>query len=269
MDRLTELPADELCALAARLSSNTESALSDERWAAVMELHRRGESATLRAAREWSTDESSAMRCLAADVLGQLGYEAGHPFAAESEPLLLSLLSDSAPAVVAAAIIGLAHLQRGQATTVIGLATHRDSTVRHAVAFFLSSHDDPDSIATLIALARDADRDVRSWATFSLGSQSSADGDEVRRALLERIQDEDVEVRGEALVGLAIRGARGVIPDVLRELRATGSVLAVEAARELGDPIFLPDLERLLASAKDAEDIRRAIQAIRDEQQRG
>jgi HEAT repeat protein len=97
----------------------------------------------------------------------------------------------------------------------------------------------------LIQLSRDGDRDVRSWATFGLGSQIETDSPVIRTALIERLSDSDPEVRGEALVGLALRHEPSVV-DALRAEWQHGdiSLLSLEAAMETGDPNLLPHLLR-------------------------
>ena len=52
------------------------------------------------------------MRTVGADVLGELGWEVDHPFAKESEPVLLRLLQDQDTHVVAAATLRLGDARR-------------------------------------------------------------------------------------------------------------------------------------------------------------
>jgi HEAT repeat protein len=232
---------------------------SDEYWALVQELHRRGEPEIFRAASTWCFSDDSAMRCLGADVLGQLGYPESFPFGDESSAILSGLLQDEDPAVVSAGLIALGHLGRGAASRIASLASHSDARVRYAVAVCLGPRPEDDATRTLIALTKDDDRDVRDWATFGLGDMSDADSPDVRAALVARLVDLDEEVRGEALVGLANRGVKDVTPAILEELRLTGSVLAVRAAGILGDSVFVPELERLLATTPTQREVRAAL----------
>jgi HEAT repeat protein len=91
--------------------------------------------------------------------------------------------------------------------------------------------EDRVAVGTLIELTRDRKAHVRDWATFALGVQIEMDTPEIRQALVERLSDEDADTRAEAMVGLARRGDRRVLP-ALREELTSGSVgtLAVEAA---------------------------------------
>lgn len=107
--------------------------------------------------------------------------------------------------------------------------------------------EDEKSIQVLIELSEDEDEDVRNWATFGLGSQIEVDTKEIRDSLFKRLDEEDDEIRGEALVGLSVRKDKRVLDPLLKEL--TGEwvgVLVVEAAGELGD-------QKLCRSLKDLE----------------
>ena len=64
----------------------------------------------------------------------------------------------------------------------------------------------------------DADADVRDWATFGLGVLGDQDTPEVREALFNRLNDQDVDVREEALVGLAKRRDTRILPDLISAL---------------------------------------------------
>jgi HEAT repeat protein len=114
---------------------------------------------------------------------------------------------------------------------------HADSEVRHAVVLALTGHDHPTAVRWLIELTRDSDAHVRDWATFALGSQTDLDTDELRNALAARLDDSDDDTRAEALIGLAQRRDRRVIPALERELSSDciGS-LVIEAAEEIAAP---------------------------------
>ena len=232
---------------------------SDERWALVQELQRRGEPEVFRTASAWCGASEAHLRRLGADVLGQLGYEASHPFADDSTPVVLDLLRDKEADVVADALIALGHLGRGSSNVIARLASHDNARVRYAVAVCLGPRTDDDAIGALLGLTKDEDRDVRDWATFGLGDMGQADSPDIRSALAQRLRDGDEEIRGEAMVGLANRRAPEVIPAILDELRQTGSLLAVKAAGILRDPAFVPALRRLVAANPAQLDLREAL----------
>ena len=94
---------------------------------------------------------------------------------------------------------------------------------------------------------------VRDWATFGLGSMIEADTPPIREALFARLSDADDTVRGEALVGLALRKDERAIEPLIQELERhpaekTGSLL-IEAAEEMADTRLLPILTRLKQSS--------------------
>jgi len=236
----------------------------DDRWAVVSELHRRGSSAVYEAATAWCVSQQPLLRSLGADVLGQLGCSEGHPFAEPSTQTLMDLLKDPDPNVVDSAVVALGHLETGDLHTICALVSHASSEVRHAVAFCLGGRDDDLAIQTLERLSRDVDPDVRNWATFGLGTLSKADTPALRDALVERLVDDDADVRGEAMRGLALRRDLRAARAILDELqRPDGSDLAIEAASKMPRKEFVPLLEALLAAQPQAEHVRLAIEECR------
>jgi HEAT repeat protein len=80
----------------------------------------------------------------------------------------------------------------------------------------------------------DADADVRDWATFGLGVLGDQDSSEIREALSRRLNDEDVDAREEALVGLAKRHDTRIVPNLIDALAESDiSYRVVEAAHML------------------------------------
>jgi HEAT repeat protein len=69
-----------------------------------------------------------------------------------------------------------------------------------------------------MGLAQDTDEHVRDWATFGLGVLGQVDSPEIREALVTRLSDTNLDVREEALVGLAKRKDRKAIPALIGEL---------------------------------------------------
>jgi HEAT repeat protein len=157
---------------------------------------------------------------------------------------------------------------------LVRLSDNDDKDVRFQVACALPfcTHDSAGevSVPVMTALMGDDDEDVRDWATFGLGTQMEVDGEDVRDALLARVDDPNPDVADEALVGLARRRdkrAFALVDDRLR--RDTVGRLAVEAAEYLCAPQLLPAL-RALAEwwDSDAELLNRAIRRC-DPQEQG
>lgn len=224
----------------------------DDRWALVVELHKRGTEVELRAAEALSRSESPHEREVACDILGQLGSGAD-AYHDECVALLVGLLADSEDDVVASAATALGHRKDERAVEpLVALASHPSEDVRFGVTFGLGGIADDRAVAALVLLSSDEDEDVRDWATFGLGSLLDLDTPEIRSALLARVDDENLDARDEAIVGLARRKAPEALDLVRRELEeGVCSDLIFEAAEVLGDPSLRP---LLLARREDWTD---------------
>jgi len=223
-------------ALLAAAEAHAE-APDDARWDYVIALHFRPEEAVFRQAKAWCSSNIAALRALGADVLSQLGvYD--RPFANEALPILWRLTQDEAETVVYAAFIAIGHNDfHGLEGRCAGFLAHPSAEVRYAVAVALGRVQSDIATGMLIQLSRDPDPEVRNWATFGLGCLRDADTPELREALFRRLSDEHDETRGEAFVGLAVRGDRRVVKPLQAELASDCvGILSVEAARDLGAP---------------------------------
>lgn len=255
MPGIEKQDTENLLVTAQRLSR--ENSGSEAFWQIIWELHRRADRHIFAAAKDLSEDPEPRMRQLAAEILGQLGelayvgLETLRPFTLESLPILERLLDDSDAKVVSAAIIALGHhyVSRPIASRP-WLASHLATSVRLSAAKNLrvsdGSQQRDSTIRMLLQLMEDSDSAVRDWATFTLGVQSDADSPEIRRALHRRLSDEDFNARSEAMVALAQRGDRGVIPAIAAALQAdTVGALAIEAAGLTGASELLELLREL------------------------
>ena len=161
------------------------------------------------------------------------------PFKEKSLPILLkaSKINDDIDALQSITM-ALGRMNDEKAIQrILDLKVHSHKDIRLAVAHGLLTIDDNDAIKALIELSADSDEDVRNWATFGLGSQIETDTEEIRNALFARVDEKGSEVcdeiRGEALVGLALRKDERVINPLLKELSSESvGMLAVEAASE-------------------------------------
>ena len=103
----------------------------------------------------------------------------------------------------------------------------------------------------LIELTKDVDRTNRDWAVLLL-AQQEADTAEIRRALTDAAKDDDLFVRGEAILGLAQRKAENAPELIGDELgNDTMSLQIVEAALMFPNAKFVDDLQSL-AQGDDA-----------------
>ncbi len=237
----------------ALIQVSLEGGEEDERaWDAIQALQRRGTRDVLDASLQLLGSPSAKTRGRGADILGQLG--AGDPvFLAERGEALLGLLRrETEPVVLRSVGVALGHMVEPRALAdLIGLANHPAAEARYGAVHGLAVLDGPEAVDALIQLSADEDRDVRDWATFGLGTlMEEVDTPRLRDALAARLDDEDQEIFGEALVGLAARKAPRAVEPVRAALCGNPvTVYALEAAASLGDPSFYP----LLRAIRDAK----------------
>lgn len=176
----------------------------DGDWTAVSDLHEIGSHEILERALNLTTAGDARVRARGAEILGQLGIPT-RTFPEECLAGVIHLATHEAdPDVLQAAAAALGHLVDPASTSTLARMADRDEPeVRRAVASALGGRSTPEAIATLICLARDPIADVREWAAFSLGELGTLDTPEVRAALYRCLDDEDPEVRYEAIRGLA------------------------------------------------------------------
>jgi HEAT repeat protein len=264
----------EAAAAAVIYRNSEDEVLSDAYWKPVRLLHCRADDLVMTAAKRLLTSESSADRALAADILAQVAF-GKETRRTEAADLLLPVFErETNCEVLNSMALAFGHIgDERSVPRLVELSSHPDESLRYAVVYGLSGRDHERAIAALIALSSDPDDDVRNWATFGLGSQTTVDTPEVRNALAARLQEDDDEIRGEALVGLAERGDRRVVAPLLRELGSnTPEVLhdwvliadaasaVVRVATAAGGKEWLPVLERLKAlDIGDARSVEMAI----------
>jgi hypothetical protein len=179
-------------------------------WPFIHALHDRGTREVFDAAAAWCRAPEATLRSLGADVLSSLGIEDSWPFAKESDAVLMPLLDDPEPDVIAAAVNAIEQLDIGDNLAIARLHTHPAREVRAVVSHCLAAFSDPDTSDALIALSRDADTEVRRNAVNGLAARPHLDSEAIRLALIARVCDPDRETAEEAIFGLAIRrDARG------------------------------------------------------------
>ena len=227
---------DELLALALTKDADRDS---DDYWHPVAALQHRLPQIVERI-QTLSNSSDDKSRDTAATILGQgwVGAKLNSDHCAEI--LLQMLAKEQSTPVLASIIFALGHLHDSRAVEpLVGLSRHSDARVRYAVVSSLCGNDDGHSIDAMIACSSDQDRDVRNWATFGLGSQIDADSSTIREALVARLKEEEDEIRGEALVGLARRGDIRVAAALLNELNTLEAdvlrdwILIAEASEEI------------------------------------
>lgn len=204
------------------------------------------------AALELLGSKDASARAVACDLLGALCNPDERNLGPEVAMALVRLAEhEYDPDVLwsIARALGSARDHRGLAT-LMSLVGHPDGDVRYQVALALPSCQEGGDAAVLagalMTLMEDSDEQIRDWATFGLGSQTDIDGDEVREALLGRMDDAFPDAREEAILGLARRRDRRVLPVIEQELRQDEvGRMQVEAAAYLADVRLLGPLRGL------------------------
>ena len=160
----------------------------------------------------------------------------------------MPLLMDTDAAVVAAAALALGTLGADDTATLCRVAIHPAAGVRAAVARSLCDLAGPGVIPTLIALTRDPEAGVRQLATSGLGGFDREDTEDVRLALVERLDDADAATREEAIFALAQLGDDRVDAALRAALEEPDTseliemaAMAVESRRHPGRPLPRPN----------------------------
>jgi len=227
---------------------------ADAGWRAIQELQLRGSPSLLARLTAMSGSPRARRRAVALSIASQLTRRVQGEctmFAeAETQQLLLRGLSDPHHDVVRAAVSGLGHRPHAASVeALLRLATSADSQMRWQVAVALGSYEEPEAIEGLIRLSSDPSNEVRDWATFGLGTLRDDDTPEIRAALRRNLSDDDLDVRGEALVGLARRGDDGIVEALVKLLTPDCHVYELDAAEALADPRLVEPLQALTKAA--------------------
>jgi hypothetical protein len=178
----------------------------------------------------WCVSDEPLKRARGADILCQLRRAPltdGFPwnpewlYRDESYALITRILeTEQDPMVIESAIVALGHLDNAAAIPLIlRYLDHSNKRIRFFVSIALGSFaNEPQSVDGLLKLTSDPEAEVRDWAAFGLGVQGDADSPEIREALFQCLDDANVDVREEALVGLAKRQDHRVIQYLRKRL---------------------------------------------------
>lgn len=263
MDNKTTSWADDPRSSAEIVALALAQADEDTMWELIDILQLRGGAQEFQLAVQLTAAADPQERCLGVRILAQLRSELSQhkpglskyesTYVAESVDSLLPMLNDPDISVVISVTYALGHRRDERAVEPLcKLADHPNSDIRLGVACSLGSFEHERAIQALIQLSSDSNEDVRDWATFALGSQMEADTPEIREALFARIHEDNGEIRGEALVGLANRNDPRTLELVRAELnRDYAGSWVLEAAELMGDESLVPLLNELRANWGD------------------
>jgi len=212
-------------------------------------LRLRGNKEVFQQTKKLAYSKDSIYREIAASILSQFGYKT-KLYKGESVHLLGKLLNDKNEDVVATAIYGFGHRKCTRyADKLSSYISYQSLQIKEALSFALGGYEDSKSINTLIQLMTDKSDDVRDWATFSLAQINETNTQIVRDALFKNINDDVLDIRGEALLGLALRKDERVKDIIIEDLHKPfyGSWVFT-ALTEMPDNRYLPYFESYLGA---------------------
>ncbi len=231
---------------------------------AIAALQRRGDREVFDQAAALCTSPCSLERMAGAAILGQLGTPE-RTFPDECRRALKAVLeTEDDPGVLTATLFALSWQTHPEGPRLaLPFRGHPSPDVRKGVAFLLTGSVEPAAVAALIELSRDPDEPTRDWATFALGSQISLDTPGIREALAQRLEDGELIIRCEAMIGLGLRHDERAVPAIQAELESgSNEPKLIEAATYAGDSRLLPALHALAASSEmEREELDDAIKA--------
>ena len=215
----------------------------------------------------------SVYREIATSILSQFGYKT-KLYRGESIHLLAKLLNDKNEDVISNAIYAFGHRKSIRyADKLASFVTLNSLPIKEALAFTLGGYENQKSIDALVKLMQDENFDVRNWATFSLAQITKSNTQTIRDALFKNLSDTELEVRGEALLGLALRKDNRVVDAIIEDLQKPfyGSWIFT-AITEMPNKRYLPYFEKYIESldtedknafSSDIEEAREALKGIR------
>lgn len=236
------LPTKELVKIALKNIDSNDAAL------AISVMQQRGTIEEFETARKLSKSIGAKTRQLSIRILGQLEYSDRY-LKDEILAILLEhlMVPNNKAEILADACVALGHIHDARSIPYLyNLSSHHDACVRYGIAFAMMGHEDPLAIEALIRLSADTALKVKDWATYGLSKKIDANTQEIRDALFANVYDEDLRVRGEALVGLARRNDLRVAEPLTEEIsHEFPGYLALEAVAILKDPAFYTPLMEL------------------------
>ena len=223
----------------------------------INQLRERGDDEVFQLTKELVYSKDSVYREISASILSQFGYKT-KLYRGESIYLLGRLLHDSSEGVVSTAIYGFGHRRCTRYTDkLVSFVSSQSIAIREALAFSLGGYENQKSIDALILLMQDENHNVRNWSTFSLAQITESNTPKICDALYKNFFDENLEVRGEALLGLALRKDKrakdAIIEDLQKPFYGSWIFSAIqEMPHESYIPYFSIYIEHLDIADKEA-----------------
>lgn len=182
-------------------------------------LRSRGDNEVFELTKKLVYSKDSVYRDISASILSQFSYKT-KLHKGESVYLLTKLLYDKDEAVITSAIYAFGYRKcTRHANKLASFGTSQSLQIKEALAFSLGGYENQKCIDALILLMKDENDYVRNWSTFSLAQITEINTEKIRNALFENLDDEEKEVRGEALLGLALRKDERTKEVILEDLQ--------------------------------------------------
>jgi len=185
----------------------------------INQLRERGDDEVFQLAKRLAYSKDNLYREISASILSQFGYKT-KLYRGESIYLLGKLLHDKNDDVVSTAIYGFGHRKCTRyADKIASFVSSKSLPIKEALAFSLGGYEDKKSIDALILLMQDENYHVRNWSTFSLAQITECNTPKICDALYKSFSNEKSEIRGEALLGLALRKDKRTIDAIIEDLQ--------------------------------------------------
>jgi HEAT repeat protein len=232
---------------------------NDEYLKVIYELQSRSNYSDFQFNIKKAKDPDPVIREIAINTLEQIGFDRDLS-AEEREAIdcaILSNLNTDNESLLESTIAAAGRRRTSKAIEYFGIhAEHRNPIIREAVAVALGFCDDDErSINLLIHLSKDPVDDVRDWATFGLGSQVSISTNEIIQALIERVNEQNLAVASEAIIGLAKREYPGCDTWILERLESDHiNILLIDACIIVKCKKFLPRLKYWNSITNDGDE---------------
>ena len=234
-------------------------------WDTVYELRSRASEKLYERCMELIGSALQKERKLGVDVVGQWyrinkrkKYGRDFPHSKEILQLLLGMLAvEKATDMIISILYGVGyhndHIKPKNIDAIIPFVTFKDKNVRFAAMSALSGIHTMKAVRGLITLSKDRNSHIRDWATFTIGTQSDLDNDEIRSALYARCTDKHHDTRMEAIYGLAKRKDDGVKKYLEKDLDEW-TVYVLVSIQALNAKEYLPRLEVMLEETEHDPD---------------
>jgi HEAT repeat protein len=261
-ERCRNLPEEKLIALLGH--NNFKLSLE-----AAKVLQLKGGSKVIKLAQMDCFSNSYKRRVLAAFILGQINLNSNEEKV--SLDILYNLaLTDKSAMVRSYAVSSFGHrcnrTKKKYLDSLLALAKYtvldKSVNVRESTAIALAMFDNKASIPLLIKLLKDTNSDVKDWAAFAVNA-NGYDTPEIRNCFVSLLNENNFEVRYEAIIGLSKMKDKRVTQALIKEL--SKDIVydeMVQAAAYLGNVALLPVLYEIKKKWEPFDELNTSIKVL-------